>query len=255
MTGCVTTERMPDGKTRIRFSDDTANSLASLMPAAVVPGNFAAASGGELDLLAKKSAAGGGVYLYFNGRYDFTCASALLYSAKSGRPLSESDNVGCRDRYYQRQLALKQAGQPYDRAAPAYDAYNPNNEYWEKLKGQTLGQLATTQQFATRTSTSTQLERDGTYTITLKFAGNGGGVHVALVPQPFRVPVVMENAVEQAKLRNGIPIDDWVTCNALLDYDRTVDRGQRPRHIAPDAYRQYEVRFNVASVSCKLGIR
>lgn len=259
MAGCMTAERMPDGKTRIRFSDETANSLASLIPAGVVPGS-AAASAGELDLMPKKSPAGSGLYLYFNGRYDFTCASALLYSAKSGRPLEESVNVDCRDRYYQRQLALKQAGNPYDRAAPAYDAYNPNNEYWEKLKGQTLGQLATTQRFATRLSAMTRIERDGTHTLSLGFAGEGGGQHVALVPQPFRIPVVMDNADEQAKLRTRAANDrnqigEWVTCNVLLDYDRTLDRGQRPRHIASDAYRQHEMLFNVASVSCKLGVR
>ncbi|MNN30140.1 hypothetical protein D3C76_994360 [compost metagenome] len=258
MAGCMTAERMPDGKTRIRFSDETANSLASLIPAGVVPGS-AAASGGELDLMPKKSPAGSGLYLYFNGRYDFACASALLYSAKSGRPLDESANVVCRDRYYQRQLALKQAGNPYDRAAPPYNAHNPNNEYWEKLKGQTLGQLRTTQRFATRLSAITRIERDGNHTISLGFAGDGDGVHVALVPQPIRIPVLMENADEQAKLRMlaanaTTQIGEWVTCNVLLDYDRTLDRGPRPRHITSQEYRQYEVLFNVASVSCKRGI-
>lgn len=50
MAGCVTTEQMPDGTTKIRFSDEAVNSLTSMMPNALVTGVAGGAGGGRSTL-------------------------------------------------------------------------------------------------------------------------------------------------------------------------------------------------------------
>ncbi|HGM5584233.1 TPA: hypothetical protein ACKP2Y_000532 [Pseudomonas putida] len=256
MAGCVTTEQMPDGTTKIRFSDETVSSLTSMMPNGLVTGVAGGAGSGGLDLIPTKSPVGNGQYLYFNGQYDYTCASALLYSAKSGKELDRDVNEECRDRYFQRQLALKLAGKPYDRAAPAYDADNPPDAYWARLKGRTLARLAATQQFATRFGGLPRVDRNGNITISVGFMGVGSGQHVALTTTPQRIPVVMEDAGFAAQMRTqsakqNTEVGDWTTCDAVLAYNSVADRGARPANIAPGDYMQYVVRFTVSSLSCK----
>ncbi|HEN8733384.1 TPA: hypothetical protein U8207_001773 [Pseudomonas putida] len=260
MAGCVTTEQMPDGKTKIRFSDEAVSSLTSMMPSGLVSAVGGGASSGELDLIPTKSLAGSGLYLYFNGRYDFACASALLYSAKSGQDLDKNTNASCRDRYFQRQAELKLAGSPYDRAAPSYDARNPPDAYWGKLKGQTLGQLASTQQFAARFTAIPRIDSNGSITITPGFMGEGSGRHVALVTTPHRIPVVMDDAGFATQMRSqasrlNTRSGEWTTCDAVLAYTSTKDRGRRPATISANEYLQYEVQFTVASMSCRDGLR
>ncbi|QKL04891.1 hypothetical protein GEV39_22365 [Pseudomonas sp. NY5710] len=46
----------------------------------------------------------------------------------------------------------------------------------------------------------------------------------------------------------------WTTCDAVLAYDSTRDKGRRPATISPGEYLQYEVRFKVASMSCRDGM-
>ncbi|NIE78108.1 hypothetical protein F3J45_27145 [Pantoea sp. Ap-967] len=259
MAGCVTTERMPDGTTKVRFSDEAVSSLTSIMPSGLVTGAANGSSGGGLNLLPTKSQAGSGLYLYFDGRYDFNCASALLYSAKSGKELDKNTNDSCRDRYFLRQSELKLAGNAYDRAAPSYDVRNPPDAYWSKLKAQTVGQLASTQQFAARFTAMPRLDSQGNITMTAGFMGEGGGQHVALVTTPHRIPVVMEDAGFAAQVRSNAAkrnseFGNWTTCDAVLVYSSTVDRGRRPANIIASEYLQYEVRFTVSSMSCKDGM-
>lgn len=259
MAGCVTTEQMPDGTTKIRFSDEAVSSLTSMMPTGLVTGVANGSGAGGLDLMPTKSLAGRGQYLYFNGRYDYACASALLYSAKSGKELDSDTNEACRDRYFQRQSELKRAGNPYDRAAPAYDAMNPPDAYWAKLKAQTMGQLATTEQFAARFTAIPKIDRSGNITVTAGFMGQGGGGHVALVTAPHRIPVVMEDSGFAAQMRAkakqlDTQLGDWTTCDAVLAYSSATDRGRRPANIAASDYLQYEVKFTVASMSCRDGM-
>ncbi|MFK0093877.1 hypothetical protein [Pseudomonas sp. NPDC090592] len=260
MAGCVTTEQMPDGTTKIRFSDEAVSSLTSMMPSGLVTGVAGGAGSGGLDLIPTKSQTGSGLYLYFNGRYDFACASALLYSAKSGQDLDSNTNASCRDGYFQRQAELRLAGNPYDRAAPTYDARNPPDAYWARLKGQTIGQLAATQQFTTRFTAIPRVDSNGNITITPGFMGEGSGRHVALVTTPHRIPVVMDDAGFAAQMRSkasklNTRSGEWTTCDAVLAYSSTVDRGRRPASIAASEYLQYEVQFTVASMSCRDGMR
>ncbi|MBH3383288.1 hypothetical protein I5S53_04755 [Pseudomonas juntendi] len=259
MAGCVTTEQMPDGTTKVRFSDEAVSSLTSMMPSSLVNGMAGGAGSGTLDLIPTKSLAGSGLYLYFNGRYDFACASALLYSAKTGQDLDKNTNEVCRDKYFQRQAELKLAGNPYDRAAPSYDPHNPPDAYWAQLKRQTLGQLANTQQFAARFTSIPRIDKNGNITMVPGFMGEGSGRHVALVTVPTRVPVVMDDAGFAAKMRSqanrlNTRSGEWTTCDAVLAYDSTRDKGRRPATISPSEYLQYEVRFKVASMSCRDGM-
>ncbi|WP_256221948.1 hypothetical protein [Pseudomonas sp. NBRC 111127] len=259
MAGCVTTEQMPDGTTKVRFSDETVSSLTSMMPSSLVKGMAGGAGSGALDLIPTKSLAGSGLYLYFNGRYDFACASALLYSAKTGQDLDKDTNETCRDRYFQRQAKLKRAGLPYDRAAPSYDAHNPPDAYWAQLKGQILGQLANTQQFAARFTSISSFDKNGNLTMVPGFMGDGSGRHVALVTVPARIPVVMEDPGSEARMRSqasrlNTRAGQWTTCYAVLAYDSTRDRGRRPVTVLASEYLQYEVRFKVASISCRAGM-
>ncbi|NIF27691.1 hypothetical protein F3J44_15075 [Pantoea sp. Tr-811] len=255
MAGCVTTERMPDGTTKIRFSDETTSSLASLVPTSVATG-MAGGGGSGLDLMPTRSPLNSGQFLYFAGQYDYECAAALLYSAKSSQPMDTQTSNTCRDRYFSRQQALKMAGKPYNRAAPAYDAANPPQAYWAQMTGQTISQLAGTGQFATRFTGLPRVGSDGQITMVVGFLGAGRGQDVALATTPMRTPVVINDAGFEAQMRSkaarlNTKVGDMSTCDAVLAYNGAVDKGRKPANVSARDYSRYEVRFTVASMGCK----
>lgn len=259
LVGCVTTEQMPNGTTKIRFSDQTVSSLTSMMPDALVKGvaGGSGGSGGEgLNLVPSVSPLGTGELLYLNGQFDLECASALLYSAKSGRPMETRINNSCMSNYYVRQSQLRMAGKPFDREAPAYDSPTLQEGYWAKVVSRTVSQLAATNQFTTRFVGHPRVERDGQITMSVRLPGETQGVHVALATTPARTPVLLDDGqfelqVRQRAARTSGLIADSIACDAVLAYSKTVDRGPRPSGIATSAYSRYEVLFTVASMGCR----
>jgi len=255
LVGCVTTERMPDGKTRIRFSDDTANSLASLMPTGAVSALSASATGGngELNLIATKNPLRNADELYFNGQYGFECAAGLLYSAKSGQPLDADISETCRHSYVHRQTQLKLEGRPHDRRATEYDPSKPLKAYWAEVTGRTISQLSMIQQFPTSIGKMGTIGRDGTITITMGFHGNYGEPRSTLTTTPVRIPVVIDDAAFEQSIRNEaarLESDSvgFLACDAVLAYDKAIDRG--PRH-GGDHSPRYVVNFTVPSIHCR----
>ena len=256
MAGRVTTEKMPDGTTKIRFSDEAANSLASLMPTGVVTGIAGGAGSGGLDLNYSLSPLNSGEYLYLNGQYDFECAAAMLYSAKSGQPMDAKISKTCRDGYFLRQEQLRMAGKPYDRGVPAYDPANPSNAYWEKVAGRTVSQLAPINQFKVRFAGYPRVDRNGNISIRVSFMGAADGQYADLVTTPERTPVVLDDAGFAQGMRKRVAelntqIGELIACEAVLGYSKAVDKGPRPSSISAGDYSRYEVRFTVASMGCK----
>ncbi|HDS1733922.1 hypothetical protein [Pseudomonas sp. BP8] len=256
MAGCVTTEQMPDGTTKIRFSDEAVSSLTSMMPAGVVTGVANGTGGSGLDLVPTRNPARSGQYLYFNGQYDYECAAALLYSAKSGQSMDAETSSKCRQRYFSRQQELKMAGKPYDRAAPAYDAYNPPEAYWATLTGRTTSQLAAMEQFSTRFTGMPRIDRAGNISIIVGFLGVAKGQHTALVTTPERTPVAINDAGFEAQMRSKAARlnargSEMTSCDAVLAYHSAVDKGRRPAGVRASDYARYEVRFTVASMGCQ----
>lgn len=176
MAGCVTTEQMPDGTTKIRFSDEAVSSLTSMMPNALVTGVAGGAGGEAVNLIPTISPLGTGEPLYLNGRFELQCASALLYSAKSGRPLDAQISNRCRSSYFLRQEQLRMAGKSYDRGAPAYDPSNPPNEYWSTVVSRTVNQLAAKDKFTARFAGYPRIESGGGITISVRLLGNPRGL-------------------------------------------------------------------------------
>ncbi|MBK4987441.1 hypothetical protein [Pseudomonas sp. S36] len=256
MAGCVTTEQMPDGTTKIRFSDETVSSLTSMMPNGVVNGLAGGAAGGELDLIPVLNPLGNGQYLYLGGRYEYKCAAAMLYSAKSGKPLDAKVSDDCQQYYLIRQDDLKSAGKPYDRAAPAYDAVNPPRAYWQSLTARTISQLAAQNQFTTRFTGMPRFDNGRNLYITVGFLGEAKGQDYALVTTPARTPVVINDGDFEAKMRSkaaalNTRVGDMTLCDAVLIPKGAVDKGRKPANISSADYAQHEVRFTVASLSCK----
>lgn len=256
MAGCVTTEQMPDGTTKIRFSDEAVSSLTSMMPNALVTGVAGGAGGEAVNLIPTISPLGTGEPLYLNGRFELQCASALLYSAKSGRPLDAQISNRCRSSYFLRQEQLRMAGKSYDRGAPAYDPSNPPNEYWSKVVSRTVNQLAAKDKFIARFAGYPRIESGGGITISVRLLGESQGTYAALATTPARTPVVLDDAgfelgMRQRAARVGNQVVDAIACDAVLAYSKTVDKGPRPSSIDASSYTRYEVLFTVASMGCK----
>lgn len=256
LSGCMTTERMPDGTTKIRISDDAAKSLASLMPGGVVTGLSGSGGSGQLDLNPTQSPLKTSEWLYFNGQHDFECATAFMYAAKTAKQMDAQLDGDCRDRYLQRQQLLKRAGKTYDRSAPMADPTNPPEAYWRSLSGRLISQLAAIDSFPARFGSLPQQDRYGRYTIKANFLGAVMGQPVALATIPALIPVTIDDAGFEAKMRaessrlntNG---GGWVSCSSVLVFDSAVDKGRRPAKISSSEYSRYEVRFKVASMGCK----
>ncbi|MFO3661009.1 hypothetical protein [Pseudomonas amygdali] len=266
LSGCMTAQKMPDGSTKIRISDDAANSLASMMPTGIMPmitGNSAngagSGAGGGMDLNPTLSQLGTGEWMYLNGRYDYECMSALLYSAKSGSPIDADTNETCRDRYFLRQQQLKRAGKSYDRGAPAYDPANPPTAYWKSVSGQTISQLAAMNQFSTRFEGLPRFDKAGRISVKVGFLGAAKGQDVRLVTVPDRTPVVMDDAAFESGMRSrsaqmNTDIGEMSACTAVLNVANAVDKGRRPARIPSSEYSRYEVQFSVATLGCKNSI-
>lgn len=90
----------------------------------------------------------------------------------------------CRSSYFLRQEQLRMAGKPYDRGAPAYDPSNPPNEYWAKVVGRTVSQLAAADKFTARFAGYPRIESSGGITIAVRLLGESQGAHVALATTP-----------------------------------------------------------------------
>lgn len=257
MAGCVTTQKMPDGTTKIRFTDEAASSLASMMPSSVMPLLSGSPGGsGGLDLNPTLSPLGTGEWLYLAGKYDYECMSAMLYSAKSGHPMVADISETCRDRYFLRQQQLKRAGKSYDRGAPAFDPSNPPAAYWQTVSGQTISQLASMGQFNTRFEGLPRIDRSGQISIKVGFLGAAKGQDIKLTTVPDRTPVAMDDASFAAGMKSrsaqmNTDIGEMSACSAVLSVASAVDNGRRPASIPASEYSRYEVRFNVAAMGCK----
>lgn len=71
---------------------------------------------------------------------------------------------------------LRMAGKPYDRGAPAYEPSNPPNEYWAKVVGRTVSQLAATDKFTARFAGYPRIENGGGITIAVRLLGKPKGL-------------------------------------------------------------------------------
>lgn len=255
LAGCVTTEQMPDGRTKIRFSDDTVSSLTSMMPSAMVDGAAGGAGNkGELDLIATLVSRSG-EFLYLGGRFDFECTAALFYSAKSGKPLDTTINDSCRVRYLARQQDLKADGKPYDRAAPVFDVDNPQRGYWDSLTDRVIGQLAAQKQFKTRVGVVPRYDKSGVPFVTIGFLGQGKREDYALKTTPAPAPVVFSDPAYGAQvranaIRRNTDLGESLKCEALLEPQSAVDLGRKPPNVNTDDFSRYVVPMKITSMSC-----
>ena len=255
LTGCITTQKMPDGTTKIRFTDETASSLVSMMPTSVVP-MLSGTNSNSLDLNPTLSSIGTGEWLYLNGRFDYECMSSMLYSAKSRAAIDAETNDTCRDRYFLRQQQLKRAGKSYDRGAPAFNPANPPAAYWQSVSGKTISQLASMSEFNTRFEGLPRIDSVGRVSIKVGFLGAAKGQDVRLTTVPERTPVVMDDAAFEASMKSRsaqmiTDVGEMSACNANLSVASAVDKGRRPANIPTSEFSRYEVRFTVIAMGCK----
>lgn len=255
MAGCVTTEQMPDGTTKIRFSDEAVSSLTSMMPTGVVNGMAGGTGIGGLDLIPTMNH-DTGEFLYLDGRFDYECTAALLYSAKSGAPLNATINNTCRQQYLIRQQENKMAGKPYDHAAPAFSGGSADQAYWASLSGRLISQLAAQNQFKTRFASIPRYDNTGKLFITVGFLGRGKGDGYSLVTNPQRTPVAFSDPAAEAQVRSRASrlktdLGESTRCDVVLATKRALDKGPKPAGINASDYARYEVQFTVASMSCK----
>ncbi|MBF8660097.1 hypothetical protein [Pseudomonas putida] len=255
LAGCVTTEQMPDGRTKIRFSDDTVSSLTSMMPAAMATGIAGGAgSEGGLDLIATLPSSSG-EFLYLGGRFDAECTAALFYSAKSGKPLANKIDRSCRIRYLARQQDLKAIGKPYDRAAPVGELEGSHHPYWDSLTRRVIGQLAAQKQFKTRVGVIPRYDKAGTPFVTLGFLGQGKSEDYALRTTPAPAPVVFSDPAYGAQMRatavrRQTDLGESIKCEAWLEPQGAVDLGRKPPSVNTSDFARYVVPMKITSMGC-----
>ncbi|WP_240432677.1 hypothetical protein [Pseudomonas putida] len=148
------------------------------------------------------------------------------------------------------------AGKPYDKGAPAYDPYNPPNTYWAKIVARTTSQLEAASQFNVRFAGYPQLDRNGKITIRVQFMGVALGQYASLVTVPERTEVLLDDPQFEAALRKqsqglNTVIPQVISCDAVLDYSKAVDKGPRPSGIPNGEYSRYEVQFVVKKMGCQ----
>lgn len=257
LSGCLTTTKMPDGSTQVRFSDDTAKSIVSAVPAGLRPslsGSAATAgsTNGNLDLIAVANPLSGDM-MYLNGRFSFECTAALLYSAKSGAPLGKNIDDSCRITDLIDQSRRRRSGLPYDHSAPAMtDPESVQLAYWASIRQQTIAQLAPMRQFHTRIGGFPRVSKTGPITMKLGFLGEVTGTYAVMYTVPRLTPLVIPDKSYERRLRasdGGGGVGEATACDAILTFDKAVDKGPPAQ---PDGkYSRYEVLFTVASLACQ----
>lgn len=257
MSGCMTTEEMPDGTTKIRFSDEAVKSMTSMMPKELIDGLAGAGGGDDLDLIPVRNRPASNELTYLGARFDYPCTAALMYSAQSGKPLDGKMSDVCRQRYLIRQHEYKQAGLPHDRSAPDFDAYNSNQAYWASLTRKIIDQLAKKQRFNTRFTGIPRAESNGRLSIAVGFVSEGkNSQNYGLGVRPSRTDVVFSDPDFEKQMRSKMAqmktaVGDATMCEVVLSPRGAVDNGPKPASVYASDYTRYEALFNLVSMSCR----
>jgi len=253
--GCITTQKMPDGSTKVRITNapsvtgSGSGPLGGLLPGAtetsqgLVGVDGVVGADGVVSLIPKTNPLPNGPLMYLNGQFAYSCMSELLYAAKSGaNRLRERVDSICRTRYLVRQSELKRAGKPYDTSAPRATSAEAA-AYWQSLVERNIAALRGANRFAVRVKQIAHINKTtGMLSVRPGLAGRVDGDPVNMVTVPADVPVVADDAelVNHLKTRGG----GFIICGAIWEFLRIVD------HNTGNAGGRFEMQFKAAQMEC-----
>lgn len=253
LAGCVTTETLPDGSTKVRITNNP-NAATGAVSSNITPGaNNITDANGVVSLIPVDSPnkPRGDYPLYIGGRFTYECMIELLYAAKSGNSVQKTRNESCRQEYLIRQKELKQAGKPYDSKAPIFGV-NPTADaaYWQLLVDETLTILRGAKQFQIRFAKMIKVSNTGQLTVRPSVGDDVNNNYVVLRTVPANVPVILDNTAFSNKISNNLNyrktgFGEWISCTATIDFMNTID------HQTGYNYGRYEVQFHTSQMGCK----
>lgn len=256
LAGCVTTQTMPDGSTKVRITNKPTSNAESTqgngLPGSAVSGGITDGNGVVSLIPVDSPNKPRGAYpVFLGGRFTYECMTELLYAAKNGTEVHKQRGADCRQEYLIRQKELKRAGKPYDTKAPVF-GLNPasDNAYWQALVDETLTTLRGAKQFQIRFAKIAKISPSGQITVRPSFGNDSTNNYVMLRTVPADVPVLLDDVTFANKIstnpdnrKNGF--GDWITCTGAVNFLGTVD------HKTGNNYGRYEVQFNAVQMGCK----
>ena len=248
--GCITTQTMPDGSTKVRITNDpsviASSPLGRLLPGSTETSQGVVGADGVVSLIPTKHPLPDRGMLYLNGQFTYTCMTELMYAAKSGaNRLRERPDEGCRQEYLIRQGELKRAGKPYDTSAPAFGSNTATEAaYWQSLVERNIAALRGANRFAIRFANIANVSKTGAISVRPGFGEAQTNDYVKMLPVPVEVPVVLDDAAFAYRLRST-GFSDGIACDATWEFLRTVD------HNTGYNYGRFEVQFKTVQMGCR----
>ncbi|ARR15277.1 hypothetical protein [Xanthomonas citri] len=202
---------------------------------------------------------------YLDSRFDYACAVRLLYSAKTGQAMDAQSRDDCRNHYLLDQAKLKQAGRPYDRAAPAFhttENVGQQTRYWESLADSTIAALRSAEKFGTEFQSFAYVDPStGRLNITPMLPTDGASdASITLLPK--QLPISLDDPAAEARLKTEAVPDGGrfrqagqVRCTLSLEHHQSRDNGPWKAERATvrhSEYVRYEVQMTVAATGCRL---
>lgn len=255
LSGCVTTEKLADGSTRVSLNTDPrlmaktlkgeSEPLAKAAPLVDEQGNVSLIP--QVNPLGRNRG-----NLYLGGRFNYSCMTEFVYSAKSGLgKLRDRADEACKQDYLARQSELRRKGLPHDAAAPVYGSNRAEEDaYWNALSVQTVSDLSRASQFSIRFAKIVEVAKDGGLSIQPSIGEAVTNDYVRMMPVPASVPVIIEDAAFASRLssdpdKRKTGVGDWVSCDAVWHFVGTKDRN------TGYSYGRYEVQFATKQMGCQ----
>jgi len=254
--GCITTQTMPDGSTKVRITANPAGifgrSQEQPLPGTTETSQNLIGEDGVVSLIPTNHPLPGGEMLYLNGQFTYACMTELMYAAKSGASrLRERPDNACRQDYLIRQNELRRAGKPHDTAAPAFGSNTAAEAaYWQSLVERNIAILRGANRFSLRFGKIAIISKTGEISVKPAFAEAINNDYVRMLSVPADVPVVLDDP-EFARRISSDPdnrrtgVGDWIACDATWEFLRTVD------HNTGYNYGRFEVQFKTVQMGCR----
>lgn len=267
LAGCTTQPRR-DGSSLVRisnpFAGDGGKSTQATAPTFPLVDASGVVSLDGVNPPWEKSKTGPQL-VFLNGRFSYPCMAIILYAAKSGEPISETDRDYCSADLSFRQGEYRARGYPYDANAPykpITPSGGPSDEalvYWQATLDALTPILRNHQKFKTTYYTALDVRHSSRLETALAIDRSKAGLteplfSTPLPPEPVskirgaslmtvnpQVPA-LPNKPSDKRLEIGMAL-----CTTILDFVGTKDKTV---YTSPWGDRRNVVYFTAANSSC-----
>ena len=241
ITGCMTTQTMPDGSTRVSINAPEMGQLGlNKSTQSVVDGD------GNVSLVPTAQGANNEP-LYLAGQFNYTCAKYLVYRAQSNSvPKSLADD-SCRIDYYARQEWLKRQGKSHDQSAIGL-VTRPNDQkiHWGLKRDSVLNEISKATAVSFQFKGLATVGKDGKISIKPAFGADSAQDDFRL-QLPASVPAIIENPADARKVADNLAsrrtsIGEPLVCTGVARFVKAEDTSQQ--------YGRYLAVYDVTSMGC-----